>query len=266
MTMAGGLPVLTYHAIDAQPGVTTTDPAWFVETLDALAEAGFRSVNLDDWVARGRPEVERGFALTFDDGLRSILRVVDPMLRRGFTATVFLVTDRVGGDNAWPGQPRWVPRAPLLTWAEADALHALGFRFGAHGRSHVSLARCDDVLLDDELRGSRDAIEDRLGVPCRLLAYPYGDAPARVRRAAAHHYAAALGTRLALTNAGQDRADLARVDACYLRSRHALDRLLSGRCGAWLGTRRVFREVRQAIGSLPAMVAPRHALSAGLAI
>ncbi len=33
-----GLPVLTYHAIDTSRSVTATDPGWFLETLDALAQ------------------------------------------------------------------------------------------------------------------------------------------------------------------------------------------------------------------------------------
>ena len=119
---AGGLPILTYHAIGEAADVTTTDPAWFAETLAALVESGHRAVDLDDWVAQGRPDVDRGFAVTFDDGLRSILRVADVLARYRVPATVFLVTDRMGRDNAWPGQPAWVRREPVLAWSDLDML------------------------------------------------------------------------------------------------------------------------------------------------
>ena len=57
-----------------------------------------------------------------------------------------------------------------------------------------------------------------IGRPCRLLAYPYGSAEPRVRSAAARRYDAAFGTRLAYASAADDRFDIARIDAYYLRS------------------------------------------------
>ncbi len=147
---SSGLPILTYHAFGKAAGVTSADPSWFAETLSALVESGHRAVDLDDWAARGCPDVGRGFAVTFDDGLRSILRVTDVLGRHRVPATVFLVTDWMGRDNSWPGQPAWVRREPLLDWSDLDALHATGFRFAAHGRNHARLDRCDDAALDAE--------------------------------------------------------------------------------------------------------------------
>ena len=243
---AGGLPILTYHAIGEAADVTTTDPAWFAETLAALVESGHRAVDLDDWVDQGCPDIDRGFAVAFDDGLRSVLRVVDVLARYLVPATVFLVTDRMGRDNAWPGQPAWVRREPVLAWSDLDVLHTAGFRIAAHGRSHARLDRCDDATLDAELRGAREAIEQRLSHPCRLLAYPYGLSSRRLRRAAARHFAAAFGTRLDVATARQDRHDLPRIDAYYLRSRKAVDRLISGRWRGWLRMLRALRDVRRA--------------------
>lgn len=242
----GRLPILTYHAFDSSGRVTATDPTWFAETLSALTSAGFRAVDLEAWIARGRPPVERGFALTIDDGLQSILRVADVLARYEAVATVFLVTDRVGSDNDWPGQPARVARAPLLAWSDLEALASLGVRFAAHGRTHVSLDQCDDAQLDGELRGSRDAVEQRLGRPCPLFAYPYGHANSRVRHAARRHFAAAFGTRLDTADDAEDLHQLSRIDAYYLRSRRALDRLISGRLQGWLRLRRTLREGRGA--------------------
>jgi peptidoglycan/xylan/chitin deacetylase (PgdA/CDA1 family) len=246
----GGLPILTYHAIDAAKSAISTEPAHFVATLDALGAAGFHSVDLGDWIARGRPDVARGFALAFDDGLQSILAVAGDLVERGFKATIFLVTDRIGSDNNWPGQPRSIPRAPLLGWCDIEALAAAGFAFAAHGRTHRRLDRCDDRTLESELRGSRDAIEQRLGRPCRLLAYPYGLAPYRVRYAARRYFDAALGTRLDVATAAQDLFMLARIDTHYLGSRRVLERLLAGRTAGWLRGRRVLRAARSAWDNL----------------
>ena len=94
-----GLPVLTYHAIDASRGVTATDPSWFAETLAALGEAGHRAVDLAEWIASGRPEVGRGFAVAFDDGLRSVLDV-----KRERDAVILICTEH--GLPPVPGRKR----------------------------------------------------------------------------------------------------------------------------------------------------------------
>ncbi|WP_406693478.1 polysaccharide deacetylase family protein [Singulisphaera sp. Ch08] len=244
---AGGLPILTYHAFDTTGSVTATDPVWFADTLSALTNAGFQAVDLASWIARGRPSVERGFALTIDDGLRSIFEVADVVARYRVSATIFLATDRVGSDNGWPGQPAKVPRGRILSWSELASLESLGFRFAAHGRTHVPLDRCDDTQLDEELRGSRDAIEQRLGRACSLFAYPYGRSNTKVRLAVRRHYAAAFGTRLDTANARQDLHQISRIDAYYLRSSHALDRLTTGKLEGWLRVRRTLREGRAAM-------------------
>ncbi|HWE38640.1 MAG TPA: polysaccharide deacetylase family protein [Isosphaeraceae bacterium] len=237
------LPILNYHAIDASGSVIATDPAHFAATMAALHGAGLRAIDLGDWIARGRPEVDRAFALTFDDGLASVARAADFLARYDWPATVFLVAGRMGLDNAWPDQPRSIPRSPLLAWSDLPALASAGLRFGAHTMSHLRLDRLDDARLEAELRDARKEIEDRLGTPCPLFAYPYGIAPARVRRAAARHYVAALGTRLDVASSEEDVFALPRVDAFYLRSRRTLRGLISGR---WRGRLRLLRMLRTA--------------------
>ncbi len=243
-TGAGPLPILAYHAIDRSGAITSTDPDRFEATIEGLLAAGFRPVDLADWVARGRPPVARGFALAFDDGLASILEVAPLLARRSVPATVFLVADRIGGDNAWPGQPAWVPRARLLDRSEIGGLLRLGFQFGSHGRTHARLDRLGPDVLVDELLGSRDRIETLTGRPCPLLAYPYGAADARVRKLASACYRGAFGTRLAYASGAQDRSAIARIDAYYLRSARGLARLIAGRWQAHLAVRRTLRSAR----------------------
>ncbi|WP_435008089.1 polysaccharide deacetylase family protein [Tundrisphaera lichenicola] len=245
----GGLPILTYHSIDAGDAPTSTSPVRFAETLDALREAGFRAVDLLDWIDRGRPEVEKSFALAFDDGLLSILGVADRIARDAIPATVFLLAGRIGLDNAWPGQPDGIPRARLLGWSDLEALARLGFRFGSHGVSHARLDRLAPDRAESELIRSRESIEQKIARPCRLFAYPYGASNATVRSLAARNYDAAFGTRLAYACSADDRFDIARIDGYYLRPRRAVELLISGRWHRRLAVRRVARMVRASVGS-----------------
>lgn len=245
-----GLPVLTYHSINPRRSVTATDPSRFAETLAALLEAGYCGVDLGDWVEHGRPDEPRGFALAFDDGLQSLLRVADLVTRYRVPATVFLVTGRVGGDNAWPGQRPDVSVEPLLSWSEIADLARRGFRFASHGQTHRPFDRLRGDALTREIRGSRDTIEDRLGHPCRLLAYPNGSSSPQIRLEAARHVSAAFGTRLDYADGGRDPFDLSRIDAYYLRPRRPLESLIAGRARGWLRRRRVLRAVRRGAGSI----------------
>ena len=116
----------------------------------------------------------------------------------------------------------------MLGWPdELASLDRLGFRFGSHGVTHARLDRLSTAAMEAELVDSRDAIEQRFGRPCPLLAYPYGASERPGRDLAAATYEAAFGTRLAYASGSDDRSEIARVDAYYLKSRGSLDRLTS---------------------------------------
>ena len=241
------LPILTYHALDDSGSVVSTSPSWFAATLAALRSEGFACVDLEDWVARGRPPVARGFALAFDDGLASIQLAADLLSRYGYTATAFLVTGRMGRDNAWLGQPPGVPVAKLLRWDDLADLRSAGFRFGAHTETHPRLGGCGWGHLVREVLGSRCEIEAQTGERCRLFAYPYGDAPRAAVELVAGGFAAGFGTRLGYASGSEPASLLSRVDAFYLQTPRALRALVGERWGPALRVRRVARSVRRAI-------------------
>jgi peptidoglycan/xylan/chitin deacetylase (PgdA/CDA1 family) len=90
----------------------------------------------------------------------------------------------------WPGIESWAAGGDArelipMSWNELGELADAGWEVGSHTSTHPRLTRCDDATLERELRGSRERCEDRLGRPCRSLAYPYGDVDERVAAAAA---------------------------------------------------------------------------------
>lgn len=66
--------------------------------------------------------------------------------------------------------------AQIMNWDEARKMHASGFiRFGAHTVNHVILDQVPLGLVSDEITGSRDDIQTKLGCKVKLFAYPNGN-------------------------------------------------------------------------------------------
>jgi peptidoglycan/xylan/chitin deacetylase (PgdA/CDA1 family) len=115
----------------------------------------------------------------------------------------------------WSGEEeRGLARQSLMGWKEAQALHAAGMEVQSHTRSHRVITTLPDADLADELLGARVALEERLRVPVRSIAYPVGRSiggRAHVRRAVAD-----AGYKLGFTAcSGENR--LATMDPFDLR-------------------------------------------------
>jgi peptidoglycan/xylan/chitin deacetylase (PgdA/CDA1 family) len=183
--------VLAYHAVSERwPADLSVTPDRLDAQLALLTARGYRGATLHQ--ALTDPPAAKTVAVTFDDGFRSVATLAFPILRRhGLPGTVFVATDHVGTGEPmrWPGIDQWCggehePELLALDWSELAMLAGAGWEVGSHTRSHPHLTRIDDARLEDELRGSKQACEQGLSLPCRTLAYPYGDHDARVVAAA----------------------------------------------------------------------------------
>jgi peptidoglycan/xylan/chitin deacetylase (PgdA/CDA1 family) len=187
--------VLCYHAVSPTwPAALSVTPEALDAQLGGLHRRGYRGARFTDAVTG--PAAARGktVVVTFDDSYRSVLELAKPILDRyDMPGVLFVPTDWVGADApmAWPGIDRWLgtehePELHALGWDELRHLEAAGWEIGSHTRSHPHLSQvADDATLRDELQTSKAAIEAELGVPCRSIAYPYGDFDARVEAATA---------------------------------------------------------------------------------
>jgi peptidoglycan/xylan/chitin deacetylase (PgdA/CDA1 family) len=175
------LPILSYHrvATAGRPELAPwrVPPDAFEEHLRYLRSAGYRSVTLDQWLSavRGRGRLpERPVLLTFDDGYQDFEDDAWPLLRRyGFSATVFLVSGRIGGMNDWDGDLGG--DVPVLTWSSILQLQRQGVVFGSHSVTHPRLTTLSPEQVAEQGRQSRALLERRLGRPVQMFAYPYGD-------------------------------------------------------------------------------------------
>jgi peptidoglycan/xylan/chitin deacetylase (PgdA/CDA1 family) len=168
-------PILMYHSIarvDHDPNALCVPPERFAQQLSTLRAFGLRGVSVGELLAaRERGRARNLVGLTFDDGYADFLTTACPILEdHGFTGTVFVLSGRPGGTNAWDPEPS----LDLLTSTQIREIDARGMEVGSHGRMHQQLTTLTGSDLEMEIAGSRDEIADLLEWTPAGFCYPYG--------------------------------------------------------------------------------------------
>lgn len=207
------VPVLLYHRVvpeppDRDPFGNCITVGAFESHLRWLAWRGYRSLTLSELAlaaVHDRGQSGLRVAITFDDGYRDNWTHALPLLRRyGFNATVFVVTDAIGGYNDFDSLAG-VERAPMLTSDEILGLARSGIEIGSHTCAHPpSLPELSDEGMKAELGRSRHRLEDIVGRPVRCFSYPHSRvtprAQAAVMEAGYLAACAGVGTRFSRYN------------------------------------------------------------------
>jgi peptidoglycan/xylan/chitin deacetylase (PgdA/CDA1 family) len=174
--------ILSYHKI-GKPA----DPDWdtwfhipeaiFAEHLSYLRENGWHVIGLEDFlgsltVPDSLPQ--RSVLLTFDDGYQSMRRIALPWLVEfGYPAVVFVPSDFIGGRNWFDTDNE--PEDVMCDWDDLRELERCGVSVQSHGVSHRAFSELDLTEQKEELMRSKAVLEDGLGKPVNVFAYPYGD-------------------------------------------------------------------------------------------
>ena len=249
--MADAQLVLTYHSISDAGGPTSIAPSVFDTQMAALAEAGYRSQRLAEFIDwhDGRSadkDDSKRVLITFDDAFADFAKVAAPILDRyGFTALVFVPTGQLGGAEAWDGANR--PARPLMDWDTVRALAKDGTEFGGHSRTHADLTKLDAAACEVEVAGCAADLAEQIGMPVEGFAAPYGRVTPDVVATIARHYRVAFGTRLALARRGRHRFEMPRIEMHYFRDRRRWSGMLEGRLG-YLRIRQGLRKAREIAG------------------
>ena len=190
--------ILMYHAVAdvaADPNMLCVPPERFAAQMAWMERRGLRGVGVGALIEAMRADRSRGLVgITFDDGYASVLDAALPVLQRhGFGATVFVISDRLGGRNDWDEGTDW----PLLSAAGVRELASAGIEIGSHSASHVRLSGLAPGQLAGQVAQSRADLVELLGAEVAGFAYPYGDMDAAARQAvhdAGYSYACAVET------------------------------------------------------------------------
>jgi peptidoglycan/xylan/chitin deacetylase (PgdA/CDA1 family) len=209
--------ILTYHSIDSSNSVISTSEDAFRRQVKWLAGAHVRIVDIADLLLL-EDDID-AVALTFDDGFANLgTSAIPHLLEAGLTATVFVVTDCVGGTNSWEFKSgNDVPLLPLLDWSNLAGLHEHGFSIASHSRSHSRLSALTSSEVNDELAGSIERVKTELGFEPTFFAYPFGATSAGVVEQVSSRFSHACTTEFRLVSDAENPHLLPRLDMCYFR-------------------------------------------------
>ena len=159
--------ILCYHSV-GQPlwGVNNIAPAQFRRHVELALDAGYRFVPAPEIAQHGGGP--RDLAITFDDGLKSVLTTAAPILQEfNVPWSMFIVSDWADQVHPWGDDV-------MMTWADVERLATAGAEIGSHSVTHPDFRwLSQDEALDQLARSSR-TIESRLGIRPASFAIPMG--------------------------------------------------------------------------------------------
>jgi peptidoglycan/xylan/chitin deacetylase (PgdA/CDA1 family) len=171
------VPILMYHSISDNLFAKShpyyqinTSPSVFARQMRWLRQNGYRTMDLPEMLAamHAGQDLARVVVITFDDGYQDFYTDgLAAMKQCGFTATIFLATDRIQNVAVR------IEGADYLTWREVRELHAEGIQFGSHTVTHPDLRSLGPEQIDYELGYSKETIEQNLGAPVTSFSYPF---------------------------------------------------------------------------------------------
>ena len=162
---------------------TEITPQDFEKQMQELKNRNIPVIPMQDFLAwrRGEKAIPpRSAIITFDDGWKSQYEVGWPIMKKyGYPLTMFIYTEGV--------RPGHFSGGESMTWEQLADMRDAGVDIQAHTETHQDLRRPYDKVakkklsppeyeqwLQNEVAGSKQVIEQKLGVRVNCFAVPYG--------------------------------------------------------------------------------------------
>ena len=177
--------ILGYHGIvnNVRHPDTQITPQEFEKQMQELKNRGITVIGMQDLLGwkRGEKSIPpRCAVITLDDGLKSQYEVGWPILKKfGYPFTMFIYTEGIQGGHFGGGQ--------AMTWEMLEEMRDAGIDIEAHSKTHQDLRKPYDKVtkrklsppeyeqwLQDEIAGSKQVLEQKLGIKINSFAVPYG--------------------------------------------------------------------------------------------
>jgi peptidoglycan/xylan/chitin deacetylase (PgdA/CDA1 family) len=186
--------IFCYHRLVDKiryPGTEIT-PAAFEEQMKKLKDSGITVISMQDLLAwkRGEKSIPpRSAIVTFDDGWKSQYEVAWPIMKKyGYPFTMFIYTEGVRGGSLGGGE--------AITWEQLADMRDNGVDIEGHSSTHQDLREGHTIMIanpggkrtrtkltgdqyeqwmQNEVVGSKQLLEQRLGIKVNCFAVPFGN-------------------------------------------------------------------------------------------
>jgi peptidoglycan/xylan/chitin deacetylase (PgdA/CDA1 family) len=162
---------------------TEITPALFEQQMQELKNKGIAVIPMQDFLAwrRGEKAIPpKSAIITFDDGWKSQYEVAWPILKKfNYPVTLFIYTEGI--------RPGHFSGGESMSWEMLAEMRDAGVDIQDHTATHSDLRKPYDKVakkklspeeyeqwLDKEINGSKQMIEQKLGVKVNCFAVPYG--------------------------------------------------------------------------------------------
>ena len=165
--------ILVYHSISYDSvNPFSVSPEDFEKQVQFLSQK-YNVISLEELVAYTRGERDdlapRSVAITLDDGFEDNYTFAYPILKKyGIPATIFVIVERIESNDKPPGETNY------LSWDQVVEMSENGTSIGSHTLTHPWLTEVSLQEARREIVESKARLEQRLGKPVRLFAYPGG--------------------------------------------------------------------------------------------
>lgn len=174
-----GIHILNGHFLSLN---NDASPEIFQKLLEKLKDYGVKFINFEEAALRIKnsefPPDQCLVAFTWDDGFEECFTKIKPVLDSwNIKAGFFINPNFIDGDLEYREHFKknivLTDKNPM-TWEMIKTLANEGHVIGAHTLDHLSLNTEDIVFLKAQIEGSKQRIENKLGIDVKHFAFPFG--------------------------------------------------------------------------------------------
>lgn len=174
--------ILLYHQIGDTPNEHTNLDCFcntkeFYRQMEFLMNSDYQVISLTqavNLIFKHKIIDGKYVVLTFDDGCEKFYDVTFPILEKfNFPSTIYPVAGFLGKYASWGTKNN--PELKILSKNKLIELNKLGVDIGAHTMDHVKLTHIKRNDAINQIKKSKDTLEQLLGGKIDSFAYPHGD-------------------------------------------------------------------------------------------
>ena len=165
------IPILMYHSIvdDYDQSVSINS---FKKQMIFMKKMGYQTISFKDLNKKNH---NKKFILTFDDGYENIFINAFPILiRLGFKATCFIITNKIGHYNEWDINKDNFKKMKLMNRDQINEWLQNGFDVGSHTMDHLDLIKLNYENKNKQIINSKKFFKDAFNIEIDSFAYPFG--------------------------------------------------------------------------------------------